>query len=157
MQMAKQVSVSLVNKPGRLAAMLTALSKSKVNLQALAVMDSGDRGTVRFVPDSEHFGGVTEALDKLNVRYDASDVLLVELSNQPGAFRKICERLAAEHLNIDYAYASFGERSVKGGGVAVIKVNDLSRAQKVLSENGSPMNRKKLPVRRVPARSGSAR
>lgn len=153
MQTAKQLSVSLVNKPGRLSAMLTALSKSKVNFQALAVMDSGDRGTVRFVPDREQFSGATEVLDKLNVRYDETDVLLVEITNQPGAFRKICERLAADHLNIDYAYASFAERGAKGGGLAVIKVNNLSKAQKVLSENGAPMNRRKLPVRRRPVSS----
>jgi hypothetical protein len=150
MQTAKQLSVSLVNKPGRLAAMLTALSKSKVNFQALAVMDSGDRGTVRFVPDREQFSGATEVLDKLNVRYDETDVLLVEITNQPGAFRKICERLAADHLNIDYAYASFAERGAKGGGLAVIKVNNLAKAQKVLGENGAPMSRRKLPVRRRP-------
>ena len=46
MQTAKQLSVSLVNKPGRLAAMLAALNKGKVALKALVVMDSGDRGTV---------------------------------------------------------------------------------------------------------------
>ena len=51
MQAAKQLSVSLVNKPGRLADVLTALNKEKVNLRALVVMDCGERGTVRFVPD----------------------------------------------------------------------------------------------------------
>jgi hypothetical protein len=153
MQTAKQLSVTLVNKPGRLAAMLTALSKSKVGFQALAVMDSGDRGTVRFVPNQEQYAAATEVLDRLNVRYEPTDVLMVEVPNQPGAFRKICERLAAEHLNIDYAYASFAERGAKGGGRAVIKVNNLLKAQKVLGENGSPIARKKLPVRRPPMRS----
>ncbi len=153
MHTAKQLSVSLVNKPGRLAAMLTALSKSKVNFRALSVMDSGDRGTVRFVPEQEQFTAAAEVLDKLNVRHDVADVLLVEVPNQPGAFRKICERLAAEHLNIDYAYASFAERSAKGGGLAVFKVNDLLKAQKVLGENGAPMGRRKLPVRRPPVRA----
>ena len=52
MRIAKQLSVRLVNKPGRLAAMLGALNKSKVTLRALAVMDSGDRGTIRFVPEA---------------------------------------------------------------------------------------------------------
>ena len=57
-------------------------------------------------------------LDKISIRYDASDVLLVEIPGQPGGFRKICERLAAEHLNIDYAYCSFnGGGKVKGGRV----------------------------------------
>ena len=51
MQTVKQLSVSLVNKPGRLAAMLGALNKGKVTFRALAVMDSGDRGTVRFALD----------------------------------------------------------------------------------------------------------
>jgi hypothetical protein len=153
MQTAKQLSVSLVNKPGRLAAMLTALSKGKVSFQALAVMDSGDRGTVRFVPGQEQFAAATGVLDRLNVRYEANDVLLVEVPNQAGAFGKVCERLAAEHLNIDYAYASFAGRGVKGGGLAVIKVNSLLKAQKVLGENGAPVNRKKLPVRRPPMRA----
>ncbi len=146
MQTAKQLSVSLVNKPGRLAAMLAALNKGRVNFRALAVMDSGDRGTVRFVPDN--FDAARQVLDSLNIRAEAVNILLVEVPNQAGAFRKICERLAAEHLNIDYAYSSFAERGAKGGGLAVIKVNNLAKAQKVLSENGSTAARRSLPVRR---------
>ena len=147
MHTAKQLSVRLVNKPGRLAAILAALSKGKVNLQALAVMDSGDRGTVRFVPDD--FAAATEVLDKMNVRYDAADILLVEVPSQSGAFRKICERLAADHLNIGYAYCSFSAgRGAKGGVLAVIKVNDLVKAQRVLSENGNTSSRRKQPGRR---------
>ena len=146
MHTAKQLSVTLVNKPGRLAAMLAALNKGKVNFRALAVMDSGDRGTVRFVPDD--FTTATEVLDKINIRFDVADVLLVEVPNQLGAFRKICERLAVDHLNIDYAYCAFGVgNGTKGGGLAVIKVNDLNKAQRVLGENGST-SRRKQPGRR---------
>jgi hypothetical protein len=153
MQTAKQLSVSLVNKPGRLAAMLAALSKEKVNFRALSVMDSGDRGTVRFVPDDSVKAG--HVLDELNLRYQPADVLMVEIPGHSGAFRRICERLAAEHLNLDYAYCSFGESGGKAGAVAVIKVNDLIKAQKVLNENGTATRRtmltprKKLPVRRA--------
>jgi len=145
MHMAKQLSVSLVNKPGRLADMLAALNKGKVNFQALSVMDSGERGSVRFVPDDMAAAAVI--LDKINVRYDAADVLMVEIPSQPGGFRKICEKLAAEHLNIDYAYCSLDIGGRRGGGVmAVIKVTDLANAQRVLSENGT--TRKKSPFRR---------
>jgi len=146
MQTAKQLSVSLVNKPGRLADMLGAMSKEKVNFRALSVMDSGERGTVRFVPDD--VAVAVGVLDKINVRYEAADVLLADIPNQAGAFRKICERLAAEHLNIDYAYCSFGHGTKgKSGVLAVIKVNDLAKAQRVLSENGTT-TRRKLPGRR---------
>jgi len=147
MEMAKQLSVSLVNKPGRLASMLAALNKGKVNFRALAVMDSGERGSIRFIPDD--FDAAVSVLKHDNITYDTSKVLLVEVPPQPGAFRKICERLAAEHLNIDYAYCSFySEGKAKGGPMAVFKVNDLAKAQKVLSENGANSASRRKPGRR---------
>lgn len=145
MRTAKQLSVSLVNKPGRLADVLGALAKGKVNFLALSVMDSRDRGTVRFV--SDEFDAATEVLEKLNIRFDATDVLLVDVPSQNGAFRNICERLASDHLNIDYAYcAANTEKGGKGNMLAVIKVNDLNKAQKVLQTNGH--SKKQLPGRR---------
>ncbi|MBC7353125.1 MAG: hypothetical protein H5U08_12260 [Thermogutta sp.] len=146
METAKQVSVKLVNKPGRLAQLLDALAKAKVRCRALVVMDSGDRGTVRFVPtESER---AIKVVEQLNLPYEVADVLLVDVPKQPGGFRKICERLAEHHLNIDYAYHSFGtELGAKGGGVAVVKVNDLSKAQRVLSNNESA-GKQRVSVRR---------
>ncbi len=145
MRMAKQLSVSMVNKPGRLADMLAALNKGKVTFRALAVMDSGERGTVRFVPEDVH--AAQDILTGMGIHCDATDVLLVEIPNQPGGFRKICERLATEHLSIDYGYCSIdGTGHAKGGLLAVIKVNDLAKAQRVLTENGTV--RKKMPYRR---------
>jgi hypothetical protein len=146
METAKQVSVSLVNKPGRLSAMLAALAKGKVALRALAVMDSGDRGRVRLVPDD--LASATSVLEKMNTRFEVTDVLLVEVPPQPGAFRKICEKLAADHLNIDYAYCSFSRP--KGGELAVVRVNDLAKAQKVLGENGAATRRRQVLQGRRP-------
>jgi hypothetical protein len=146
MQTAKQLSVSLVNKPGRLADMLTALSKEKVDFKALCVMDSGGRGMVRFVPDK--FEAAIAVLDRMNVRYESNDVLFADLPDQPGGFRHICERLANEHLNIDYAYCSFNRTGkAKGGVSAVIKVNDLSKAQRIISESTNGRH-KRVPMRR---------
>jgi len=155
MQTAKQLSVTLVNKPGRLASMLTALSKEKVGFRALAVMDSADRGTVRFVP--EDFAFAAEILTRNNIRFETADVLLAEIPNQAGGFRKVCERLAAEHLNIDYAYCAFGaERGFRGGGLAVIRVNDLAKAQKVLADNAGAAKRKSALRRPVRTRKKAA-
>jgi hypothetical protein len=154
MQTAKQLSVSLVNKPGRLASMLAAMTKEKVGYRALTVTDSGTRGMVRLVP--EDFSAAAKALEQNNIRYDVADVLLVEVPNQSGAFAKICERLAAEHLNIDYAYCSFNTgklaKGVKTGVVAVIKVNDLAKAQRALGTNGTTTARpaKRKPTVRLP-------
>ena len=147
MQTAKQLSVSLVNKPGRLADMLAALNKGKVNFRALAVMDSDKRGTVRFVPDD--IDAAMSVLEKINIRHEAADVLLVEVPSQQGGFRKICEKLATEHLNIDYAYCSFDAGGkTRGGVLAVIKVNDLAKAQRLLSENGTISRKRTMTFRR---------
>lgn len=146
MQTAKQLSVSLVNKPGRLADVLVALNKGKVNFRALAVMDAGQRGTVRFIPNN--YEAAKEVLDKINVGYEATEVLAVEISAQSGGFQKVCERLASEHLTINYAYCSYDHGGkTKGGGLAVIKVNDRAKAKRVLGSNGA--TRKKMPYRRV--------
>jgi hypothetical protein len=150
---AKQLSVSLVNKPGRLASMLSALAKRKVKFLALCVMDSGSRGTVRFIPDN--LEAASEVLQEQGLKFEVSDVLVVEVGAQPGAFRRVCERLAAEHLNIDYAYCSFGgEMGTKSGGLAVIRVNDLAKAQRVLANNGQVAKRRAtVPVIKRPRAS----
>jgi len=49
METSKQISVFLENKPGRLAKVLSALAKDKVNLVALSVMDSHEHSVLRLV------------------------------------------------------------------------------------------------------------
>jgi len=145
MQIAKQLSAFLVNEPGRLSIMLNAMNKSKIILRALSVMDCGGRGTIRFVPDD--FDSAVGVLEAINVRYEAAEVLLADVSSHPNAICKICSRLADEHLNIDYAYSSLSsERGTRGGGTVVVKVNDLAKAERLLSANGS--SRRKTPGRR---------
>ena len=61
---------------------------------------------------------------------------MAELRNQPGALAHVCESLASEHINIDYAYCSSGGRN--GKTLGVFKVSNLDKAMRVLSE--SPNN-----------------
>src|SRR6516225_3472026 len=79
----KQITVSLENKPGRLAQLLSELARQKVNVVALAVMDRNDQGVLRLV--TEDAAATVAAVKALNVQYNSADVLAVELRNQPGA------------------------------------------------------------------------
>lgn len=152
MQTAKQFSVQLVNKPGRFASVIAALTKEKVGTRAFCVMDSGARGTLRFVPDEPEQAAA--ALAGINVNYDVADVLLVEINAQTGGLPRICQRLAEDHLNIDYSYGSLLAVGQKGGSLAVVKVNDLTRAQKLLSDSASNGQKpKKKQPRKRPAPS----
>jgi len=128
MRVEPQFSIFLINKPGVLAAVTTALAKAKVNIVALALMDSGEHGALRIVVDEPD--AARRILGRTHDRWTEADVLVLELKNEPGAFAAISQRLADEHINISYAYCTSGA----GGGrtTAVFKVADLKKAEKVV-------------------------
>jgi hypothetical protein len=133
METSKQVSVFLENKPGRLANVLSALAREKVNITALTVMDSHDNSVLRVVTND--VARTRKVLGALNTPHAENDVLVVELRNQPGALAHVCELLGAEHINIEYAYCSAGGRNGKTFGV--FKVSNTDKAMKVL---GGPLD-----------------
>src|SRR5207253_3932634 len=147
MQTRKQVTVFLENKPGRLAQVLSTLAQAKINIVALSVMDRHEHGVLRFVSEDE--AATAKALQSMNAHFTESEVLAVELKNQPGALAHVCETLAAEHISIDYAYCSSGGRNGKVFGI--FKVSNLDKAQKVLgvSTNSRKVERRTLRDQRV--------
>jgi hypothetical protein len=142
-QTTKQVTVFLENKPGRLANVLAALAAQKVNIIALTVMDKHEHSVLRVVADDP--ARTSQIIQTLNTRCTDTDVLLVELKNQPGALAHVCEVLAAEHINIDYAYCSSGGRNGKVFGI--FKVSNTDKAMRVLG--GSPNNSARRLEKRV--------
>lgn len=145
METTKQVSIFLENKPGRLANVLSALAKEKINVTALTVMDSHDNSVLRTVTDNA--AKTLKVLKALGIPCGDNDVLLIELRNQPGALANVCETLAAEHINIDYCYASSGGRNGKVYGI--FKVSNTDRAKSVLSGgNNKKAERRQLRDRR---------
>ena len=137
----KQITVFLENKPGRLANVLSSLAREKVNLTALSVMDRHEHNVLRLVADdSAHAARV---LQSLNIPFTESEVLLVELRNQPGALAHVCETLAGEHIGIDYAYCSSGGRN--GRVFGVFKVSNTDKATRVLGETNNVARRRTEP------------
>jgi hypothetical protein len=142
----KQISVFFENRPGRLANVLLALAREKVNLAALTVMDSHEHSVLRFVTND--LPKTYQVLRGLNTPYTETEVLVVELRNQPGALAHVCEVLAAEHINIDYAYCSAGGRN--GRTVGIFKVSNTEKAMRLLGEG--PNNTRARRLERRPPR-----
>jgi hypothetical protein len=126
----KQISVFLENKPGRLANVLSALEREKVNVSGLTVMDSHEHSVLRIVTGD--LPRTIRVLKSLGTPYTESEVLLVELRNQPGAIAHVCEQLAGEHINIEYCYVSASGRN--GKTLGVFKVANAEKAMRVLSQ-----------------------
>ena len=142
MPISKQISVFLENKPGRLANILSALAGEKVNLNAMTVMATPETGVLRFVSDDK--GKAHTALKNLGTRYSEADVVLLELRNQPGAMAHVCETLAGQHINVEYAYSGPGGRN--GKSIGVFKVSNTEKAARILA--ASPNNNRRRMGRR---------
>lgn len=129
MHIATQFSVFLVNKPGVLASVMNALAKARINIAALTLTDYMEHGVLRLVCNDETAARVV--LGKAHDRCTETEVLVLELSNEPGAFAAVAQKLADEHINISYAYCTGGAPG--GHTTAVFKVADMKKAMKVLT------------------------
>jgi hypothetical protein len=142
----KQISVYLENKPGRLANVLKALYREKVNVLALTVMDSHEHSVLRLVTDD--LAKTREVTKALGTPMAETEVLAVELRHQPGALAHLCEILGAAHINIDYCYCSAGGRN--GKTVGIFKVSNGEKAMRVLSESPNNSTVRRRIERRPP-------
>ena len=131
---ALQFSVFLVNKPGILAQVTRALADEKVNVVAMTLVDSQEHGVLRLVP--EHVDPARKVLGKLNLPMTETEVLCVELSNNPGALADVAGLLGQNHININYAYCTSGAPGGKTTGI--FKAGDQAKAQHVLEKTGKP-------------------
>jgi hypothetical protein len=131
MNVEKQFSIFMVNKPGVLAQILTEFARAKINITALTVVDSAEHGVLRIVCESAD--KMREALNQINMQFNETEVLCVTIPNRPGAFAAVTEKLAKAHINISYAYCTAGAKG--GKTTAVIKVADVKKAIKVLGDS----------------------
>lgn len=130
MEFVHEITAFLENKPGRLAKICSALAQEKINIQALSVMDTPDRSVLRLVTDD--LEPTRKVLTSVGTEFQHHEVLAVDLENRPGALAKILEKLADEHINIEYAYAA--PSGASGRTVGIFHLSNPKRAFKILSE-----------------------
>ena len=100
----KQLTVSLENQPGRMAAVAKVLADSKVSILGILGSTAGTQGSVQVVVDN-----ITEAkkaLSAAQVSYEVGTLEEVELPNKSGALAEFTARLAKRGINIDAVYGT---------------------------------------------------
>ncbi len=130
MEIASEVTAHLENKPGRLAKICSALAQEKVDIRAITVMEADGPSVLRFVTDE--LESTRKVLTSLGTEFKVAEVLAVQLENRTGALARVLERLAEEHINIDYAYASTA--SSQGKALGIFHTTNPKRALQVLSD-----------------------
>lgn len=130
MEIVKQLSVFLANKPGTLAAVCEELAKAKVNIAAMTISDTVDHAVVRLVVDDPRRALVI--FEERGVLAVENNVLSIENSNAPGALGRIAKALAKGKVNIEYAYLATSPGAKLG--LLIIRVTDSKKALKLLKK-----------------------
>ena len=91
---AKQLSIFLENKSGRLTEVTEVLAKENINLSALCIAENADFGILRgivSVPDKAY-----KALKDNHFAVNITDVVGISCPNVPGALAKVLGFLSAD-------------------------------------------------------------
>jgi len=125
----KQLSIFLENKKGRFTEVTTVLGNAGINMTAFTVAENSDFGIVRLlVSDPEKARNV---LRDNKYAVSITDVLCLQMPNEPGALSKVMRIITQADISIEYMYAF----SVGSGAVVVIRPDDLEKTLSVLADN----------------------
>ncbi len=130
MAIAKQLSVFLENKPGVLGRLCKSFKDNKININALSVSDTVDHAVVRLIVSDP--SRARDLLEQHGVLVVETDVLSLELPDQPGILAQIANKLAKAKINIEYAYGTAGGSNTHP--TLIVRVSDTKRAAKLLKK-----------------------
>ena len=128
----KQVSIFAENKKGALHKILSALSEADVNIAGFVTNDSAEFGIIRMVTSDVE--KAEELLKKTGYLYKVSDVLGVEVEDEPGALNTLLEALLHMNINVDYLYISYNRENAKP--IMVLQVPSLTEVASSLENQG---------------------
>jgi len=130
MEFVHEVTAQLENKPGRLAKICSALAHEKVDIRALSIMERDGRSVLRLI--TSDLETTKNVLTSLGTEFRIGEVLAVPLENRTGALARLLEKLAEEHINVEYAYAS--TMTAPGKALAIFHTSNPKRASQILNE-----------------------
>lgn len=130
--MAKQISVFLENKAGRLSHVTRVLGEAGINIRALSIADTSDFGILRIiVSDPEK---AYRILKEADFTVSETEVIAVQVPDSPGGLATVLEQMSDADLNIEYLYAFLGTSG--NDALVIFKVEDFERARQTFTEKG---------------------
>jgi hypothetical protein len=100
--MAKQLTIFVENRPGRLQAIAENLRQNHIDIRAFTIQDRGDYGLLRLIVDKPNDAYL--AMADVGCACALKDVLAVSVPDQPGNFYQLTAALAASGINVLDAY-----------------------------------------------------
>jgi hypothetical protein len=128
---AKQLSVFIENRQGRLGEVLHVLKTNKVNILSLSLADTTEYGLLRLIVNNPELGKEKLAEDGFSTML--TDVLVLKITHQAGSLQDLLSMLAENDINVEYMYGL----SIDGKEASVVlKASDIAKADKILTDKG---------------------
>lgn len=128
----RQFCVFMENRVGGLYDLLRHLERNEIRVVALSVANSVDCAIIRVMVNNTDRAREVFQLNQFS--FAESDLVGVELPDDPQPYLKICMALLAAEINISYTYPLLYRR--KGRGGIAMYVDDVEMAMTILREQG---------------------
>ena len=130
MAKAKELTVTIEDKPGALGRCFLALAERGLNILAFQSYVEERESLVRFLADDP--ASAKAVLGNLRMIFEETDVVVVRLAHRPGELGRAASRLGEKHINIDYSYCGLEPGSTRA--LVVFGVDNLTQAATLLDE-----------------------
>jgi len=126
----REVQVFLPNKPGILAKFSKLLLENNINMRAMTVAETADKGLLRMVVDKTD--EAVELLKNYNYLVSVEEVIAVDIPKAGGLY-EIADMLGENDINIEYIYSS---TILKPEAIIVLNVDNTERAIEIFNSKG---------------------
>ena len=128
---AKQISVFIENRKGRLGDVLDVLKGAGVNILSLSISDTAEYGLFRVIADKPEQGKT--ALKNAGFSATLTEVFILEVPHTPGSLHTILRVISDEALSVEYMYGL----SVAGEDASIVlKTSEMEKAEEVFKKYG---------------------
>jgi hypothetical protein len=128
----RQFGIFMENRVGTLHELLRHIERHDLRVMALTIVDSVDFSIARLILNN--YERALELFKLSDFKLFETDLIGVELSNDPQPYVKICIALLQAELNIHYTYPLLYRRN--GRGAIALYVDDVETGIKTLSDKG---------------------
>ncbi len=127
---AKQLTVFIENRSGRLSEVLGVLKNNSVNILSMSLADTTEFGLLRLIVDNAVLG--KEKLSENGFSSLLSDVSIIQIPHKAGSLQELLKIIDQNGLNIEYMYGLSIE-STKA--YVVLKASDAQKVDDILAAN----------------------
>ena len=127
---AKQLTVFIENRGGRLSEVLDVLKKSDVNILSLSLADTTEFGLLRLIVSDAALG--KEKLSEAGFSSLLSDVSIIKIPHKVGSLQALLKMIDENGINIEYMY---GLSIESDEAYIVLKTSDIAKTDAILDNN----------------------